>query len=312
MRVRMASAGRIEFIQEISTSVTLPERANLIISDLRSILPLFESHLSSIMDARQRLLAPGGVLIPQKDHMYCAIVEASKIYQSFNSPWQDQPYQLNFQAPLKYVLNSWIKAKLEPEQLLSDPQSWASLDYRILTQENFKGEVSLTILRDGRAHGLGLWFDTELIEGVGFSNAPGQPQLIYGQAFFPFLAPLDVHKGDVLQVHMRADLVGRDYEWTWKTRCLPGGKTGKESWDFEQSTFLSVPVSLNHLKRIAAGYTPNLSEEGLATRFMLDLMDGNTPLQEIAHAAAERFPERFPDEKAALTRAGELSEKYAR
>jgi type I protein arginine methyltransferase len=305
-------ANRIEFIQDISTSVTLPRPADLIISDLRGVLPIFGSHLGTIIDARQRLLAPDGVLIPQKDILHVAIVEDSKTYQGFSSPWQDQPYQLNMQAALKYALNGWQKAKLTPDQLLTFPQAWASLDYRSLTQTSIQGEASLTILRAGIAHGLGIWFDTELIEGVGFSNAPGQPQLIYGQAFFPFMAPLDVQAGDVLQVNLRADMVGRDYEWTWKTRCCPGGHTGKLEWDFEQSTFYHTPVSMDGLKHIAASYTPGLSQEGLITRFMLDKMNGSTPLEEIARAAAEHFPERFPDWKAALARAGELSEKYTR
>ena len=38
-------ADRIEFIQAVSTDVELPERADVIISDLRGSLPLFGQHL---------------------------------------------------------------------------------------------------------------------------------------------------------------------------------------------------------------------------------------------------------------------------
>ena len=58
---------RIEFFQSVSTEVTLPEPATIIISDLRGVLPWFQKHIPSIVDARQRLLAPGGVLIPRRD-----------------------------------------------------------------------------------------------------------------------------------------------------------------------------------------------------------------------------------------------------
>src|SRR5438034_3468003 len=44
-------ADRIEFIQDLSTNITLPERANVIISDLRDVLPLFQHHIPSIVDA---------------------------------------------------------------------------------------------------------------------------------------------------------------------------------------------------------------------------------------------------------------------
>src|SRR5947209_15717175 len=43
-------ASRIEFIQELSTHVALPERADLIVADLRGLLPLYCSSLSSMID----------------------------------------------------------------------------------------------------------------------------------------------------------------------------------------------------------------------------------------------------------------------
>src|SRR5688572_30586099 len=52
-------ADRIEFIQDVSTEITLPERADVMISDLRAVLPLFQQHIPSIGDARKRLLPPG-------------------------------------------------------------------------------------------------------------------------------------------------------------------------------------------------------------------------------------------------------------
>src|SRR5438128_356977 len=36
---------RIEFIQELSTRVALPERADVIVSDIRGVLPLLKHHL---------------------------------------------------------------------------------------------------------------------------------------------------------------------------------------------------------------------------------------------------------------------------
>ena len=67
-------ADRIEFVQAMSTRVTLPERADVIVSDLTGALPWFAHHIPSIIDARRRLLAPGGVLIPRRDAAWAAIV----------------------------------------------------------------------------------------------------------------------------------------------------------------------------------------------------------------------------------------------
>ena len=60
-------ADRIEFIQDISTKVSLTCQVDVIVSDMRGVLPLHHSHLASIADARRRFLKPVGVLIPQQD-----------------------------------------------------------------------------------------------------------------------------------------------------------------------------------------------------------------------------------------------------
>src|SRR5947209_410431 len=57
-------SSRIEFIQDLSTNVTLPERADVIVADLRGVLPFYGASVSSMIDARERFLAPGVTLIP--------------------------------------------------------------------------------------------------------------------------------------------------------------------------------------------------------------------------------------------------------
>src|SRR5579863_7388717 len=44
-------ADRIEFIEDLSTNVTLPAKADVIVSDLRGVVPLYGRHLPSIVDA---------------------------------------------------------------------------------------------------------------------------------------------------------------------------------------------------------------------------------------------------------------------
>src|ERR1051325_3813671 len=81
-------ADRIEFFETLSTEITLPEPASVIISDLRGVLPWFEQHIPSIIDARERHLARGGVLIPQRDVLWAAIIEAPEQYEEIVGPWQ--------------------------------------------------------------------------------------------------------------------------------------------------------------------------------------------------------------------------------
>ena len=52
MAVANGCSDRIEFIQDLSTKVSLPERADVIVSDIGGVLPWFRSHILSIVDAR--------------------------------------------------------------------------------------------------------------------------------------------------------------------------------------------------------------------------------------------------------------------
>lgn len=56
---------------------------------------------------------------------------------------------------------------------------------------------------------------------------------------------------------------------------------------------------------------PSLDRMGEVDLFLLSLIDRSNTLEEIAHQAAERFPDYFKTWKNTLTRSSELSKKIA-
>jgi protein arginine N-methyltransferase 1 len=173
--------------------------------------------------------------------------------------------------------------------------------------------LSATVTRGGTGHGLGVWFDCELCEGVGYSNAPGAGlPLIYGNAFFPWPTAVALDTGDVAKIRIRADLSGEDYVWSWDTVILGQGDRQRVKADFRQSTFFGEPNSPAKLRKIAAGFVPALSEDGAADQLAIGMMDGTHTLDDIARRLQANFPEQFPDFGSALTRAGKLSLKYSK
>ena len=302
---------RIEFIQELSTRITLPERVDVIISDLRGVLPLFRHHIPSILDARKRFLAPDGILIPQQDKLWAAVAEAPDLYERYQTLWTHNNYGLDLGAARRLVINTWQKGRANSDQLLTRPQQWAALDYKSIESSDVGSEMAFTVTRAGTAHGLSLWFDALLAEGVSFSNAPGQPELIYGSAFFPLSQPITMALGDIISVKLSADLVGEDYIWRWNTRVLDQDDPAKVKADFKQSTFFGAPLSIEQLRKRESSYVPSLDEYGQIDQLILSLMTGQLSLNEIAHRAANDFPHRFKSWQDALTRVGELSLKYS-
>jgi protein arginine N-methyltransferase 1 len=303
-------AETIEFIQGLSTRITLPERADVIVSDLRGVLPLCTGHLPAIADARARFLAPAGALIPRRDTLWLACVEAPEAYAHIAGPWFDGAYGLNLRAAFDMVTNTWERASVRPEQLVSAPQLLGVIDYTTVASPDFAATVRLAVTRAATTHGLCAWFDATLAEGIEFSNAPGQPEAIYGKAFFPWSEPVALQPGDEVIVTLKADLVGEDYLWSWATRIADAA--GRARAEFHQSSFFGEPLAPAQLRKQSAAHVATLNDDGLIAQESLRMMQEGAALGDIARHLAQRFPGRFATWQNALSHVGELSARYSR
>src|SRR5262249_59416995 len=105
-------------------------------------------------------------------------------------------------------------------------------------------EISWRAARAGTAHGIAVWFDSQLAGDAGFSNHPGAPKMIYGQGLFPFSQPVTVNAGEQIDLRLAAKSVQGDYVWRWDADFSSGDS-------FKQSTFYGVPLSQAQLRKAA-------------------------------------------------------------
>jgi ubiquinone/menaquinone biosynthesis C-methylase UbiE len=138
-------ANRMEFIQGDSRKMQLPERVDVIVADIRGALPLFGHSTSTLEDARQRLLAPGGRLIPQRDILKAAVIEAYDSYSKLVSPWSTATAGLVLSRSLPLLLNGSYSTHFMHEQLLTEPQTWAVLDYSVGAQACTAADISFSV-----------------------------------------------------------------------------------------------------------------------------------------------------------------------
>jgi Ribosomal protein L11 methyltransferase (PrmA) len=300
-------ADKIEFHEALSTNVVLPARADVIISDLRGVLPLYEQHIPAIADARRRLLAPSGAMISRSDAIWVAVVEAPEAYSEFVAPWEGNPLNQDLGPARRRAVNITRKINAEAEQLLTKPKLWATLDYMAVEDPDVHGDVHCVAERGGIAHGMLVWFDADLAEGVGFSNAPGAPKTIYGSLFFPWTRPVPLVSGQAVCLSLEAKLVEGDYVWRWSAHIEPANGSDNPI-RFEQSLLQGAVLSVAALRKQASDHVPHLSAEGRIHRRALELMDGQTSLEEIARRLAAEFPERFARWQQALSYVGTISQ----
>ena len=301
---------RIDFIQGMSTAVTLPERATVLVCDVRGVLPLHKSIVPTIEDARERLLTKEASFIPCADTVWAAPVETPELYTMRLGRWDAAPYDLDLSPSRTLAVNEWSKAELAPETLLGEPALLATLDYRSIREANVTAEASWTAARSAKLHGFALWFDSDLGAGVSLSNAPGQPRLIYGQAFFPLAEANDIAEGDAISLKFSASLVGGEYVFAWETRVLD--RKGRPKVHFTQSTLFAVPLSPSALHRLLETATPTLTPDAEALSFTLARLDGRRALRDLSQDLAKEFPKLFRARDDALRFVTEVAQKYCR
>jgi len=299
---------RITFLECLSTEVTLPEPADVIVSDLRGVLPLHTHHIRSIADARDRLLRPGGTLIPLQDEIFAAPVWAPSVYRKHCEPWSRSNIEVDVTNWGRYSRNSWTKTRVDPTSLIEPAASLGILDYRTIATPAFRGEVSWNARRASELNGFVVWFDARLADGIGFSCAPDADEAIYGSAFFPLPEAVSVEVADRITFSLKADLVHGEYVWRWSTGLVGSGAGGGRR--FDQSTFFCQPLDSKLFARARPESAPHLRDVGEMTAAALQMMDGTRTLSAIADALRDRFPHKLGDPDAFSNFVADVSVRF--
>lgn len=302
-------ADRIQWFRAASLDIELPERANLLISDLRGVMPLLGAHIASIADARHRLLTPDAVVLPRRDVLRMAPIECEREYLLITEPWERNAYGIDMGTGRDYVANSFWRAKIKAEDQLAPAGTLCEIDYYNVTSPNVRGQAQWTAQRAGTMHGFCMWFDLDIGDGNGFSNAPGGPELVYGHAFVPLFRAIEVSAGDRIEVALQANLVGGDYLYRWQTRITSAD--GVLKGEFRQSSFDSRPLDPAALRVVAEDHVPRLSQDAHFDLEILQSMQQGLSLGTIAQQLADEHPDKFISRAVALDRVAALSKKYS-
>ncbi|QUL37654.1 50S ribosomal protein L11 methyltransferase [Erythrobacter sp. JK5] len=303
-------ADRIEVVRDISTNFTPERKADVIVSDLRGNVSLFGGHIPTIVDARERLLADNGSLLPMRDTLRIALVHTPKEYRTCHRPWLENDYGIDLSAGHRFAVNDSDKVFLDPEALVSEAAELATLDYRTICDPNLDQTLKLVAALGSTVHGLLLWFDAEIAEGLTYSNAPGQPHLVYEQKFLPFERPIDLKAGDRVEARIRARLVDNQYIWSWDS-VATAAQDDAQIAAFRQSSFKSRIFVPDHLASISSRHVPAATAAIAIDRDCLALVGEGRDLETIAKALIDRHPAHFASLQAALDHVAKLMLRYA-
>jgi protein arginine N-methyltransferase 1 len=293
-------ADRIEFLRGRAERLEPPERADVLVFEDFAPYLYHPETAEILLDVRARWLRPGATSIPRSLRLFAAPVCCPDTYRAL-TPWpSDAAYGLEIGRLAGELLNRPHAAAWGPDVLLGEPAELARVAPLALDSFGLDREVRWPVRRSGTLHGIGLWMDLDLADGVLYSNAPSGRSSGWDQQLLPLVEPLEVEPGE--EVVGRIMTLGPSPQkpewWSWRVAARSGGREG--------NTFRGTPLSASRLRGARLDCRPRLTARGRHCRDALELMDGSRTVEEVARELLARHPELGGEAEAYRLVAGEL------
>lgn len=299
-------ADRMTFIDGHSSRVSLPERVDVIVSDIIGRLGFLSGGSAALIDTRERWLRPGGALMPAVMHTWVAPVEHHDLYAHVDF-WGRDVAGFDMSAVREPAANTGYPHRFETADLLAPGAAAVTCDYRSGDAAMVRGDATFTVARPGRLHGVAAWFSAELSPHVIMTNAPGAPDRISRRnAFLPMETPVDVQTGDT--VHVSLVIRPVDFIVTWSVTCRRGAEPLAAC---RQSTMKGMLIVRQDLTGAAEDATPTLNAWAAARGTVLLLCDGHRTVRDIEREVFDRHRALFATEASAQIFVAEVVSRYA-
>lgn len=215
---RMGWSSRITFLRQDARKIHLPEQVDVLVADVRGTLPLFTDGFDLVADVAKAWLKPGGHLIPLRDQIFIAAVEAPVDHERLNA-WRDWR-GIDYSSLRPIVAGRFGRNRFSPRQLLTEKVGFAPLSYGQAIPFPLACEGDRKVIRDGTVHGLVAWFVATLSETVVYGSGPGDEAVVYKQAFLPLLEPRAVVRDQTIRIRAIARQMDALPMWQWELGSL--------------------------------------------------------------------------------------------
>ena len=138
------------------------DQVDIIISEWMGYFLLYEGMLDTVLKARDKYLAPGGKMLPDRAKIYIASIEDSEFKQDKIGFWQNV-YGVNMSCLQSAALKEPLVDICDCEYINSNTTKLVDLDLVRMKREdaNFSVSYELKFTMSDRVHALVAWFDTD-------------------------------------------------------------------------------------------------------------------------------------------------------
>lgn len=221
--------GRIVFVSESSTQLHSPPNVNIVVSQTLGHLGFEEDILTSMIDARERMLVPQGHLIPASIELYLVPATSEHVHQAL-SFWTSQSYGIDLSTLATHAMNNIYVVDIDRDELFAQPKPIYAADLYRVTDPNFSGSTSFQVDRSGTIRGLAGWFRAQLTPDIAIDTSPYSRRTHWRQCYLPLSRPVEVSAGDEVEVSVRMTATSsKDPTWSWGVRAAADEVTDMQS-----------------------------------------------------------------------------------
>jgi protein arginine N-methyltransferase 1 len=284
-------ADRIEFFDDLSYRVELPERADVLITETLWNFGLGEGMVGFLVDARRRLLKPDARVIPAAVDLRVVPVQSDRL----NAQLQNRPpdrHGIDLSPVRHYMVNNVHMPHLDAGGFLSKSALLISTELDDTATPDFAATIAVEASKAGVMHGICGWFCSRLSPSVVLDTEPPSTDSSWAHAFFPMQNPVGVLTGD--EITIRIDTADNGSVWRWRVAVRRGGKT---IGAYDQVSSSGFPKD-RHARANAT--PPRTTLDGEVTGWVLRAMDGTRSLAQLEADVLEQFGSRYARTEDAL------------
>lgn len=212
---------QIEFIQVSGEQLKLDKPVDVIVSEWMGHFLFWEWMLEPLIRIRDLYLAPGGVMLPAKVRMHCALVTDPTEYERL-SFFRRPVYDLDYTFLADWPLHQPKLTRFDAQQVSQDSALLAEVNLSTIKKTPERVSGQFIAHEDIVAYGLCGWFDADLTADLTLDTSPHNDPTHWKHVYFPLESPLTVAKGQKVEISiwMQHPDMSPEVVWRWQIRYL--------------------------------------------------------------------------------------------
>lgn len=191
---------KVEEVGELPGGI---EKVDVIVSEWMGYCLFYESMLNTVLYARDKWLAPNGVLFPDKANLYVCAIE-DRQYKDEKINWWDNVYGFNMSSIRRVAISEPLVDVVDPNQVVTSNALLKEVDLYTVTVEDLAWEApfALATRRNDFVQALVTYFTIDFSKchkKTGFSTGPDAHYTHWKQTVFYLEESLTIKKGEEIQ-----------------------------------------------------------------------------------------------------------------